>query len=89
MQRVEVYFHGRVQGVGFRYATQSVAQQFPVTGFVRNEPDGTVYLVAEGQRADLEEFLAALGERMQDFIRKSLVEWSEATNRWSDFSIER
>ena len=33
-----VVFHGRVQGVGFRWTTQTVAERFPVRGWVRNEP---------------------------------------------------
>ena len=47
-QRREVYFSGRVQGVGFRYTVRMVASRFAVTGFVKNLPDGRVQLVAEG-----------------------------------------
>ena len=43
-----IIFHGRVQGVGFRYTTHRIARGFPVTGFVRNLTDGTVELVACG-----------------------------------------
>ena len=44
----EVYYQGRVQGVGFRYAVRSLARRFAVDGFVRNLSDGRVELVAEG-----------------------------------------
>ena len=38
--------HGRVQGVGFRYYITQKANMLGITGFVRNEPDGTVYIEA-------------------------------------------
>ncbi len=40
---------GRVQGVGFRYYTQDVAEREGVTGYVRNLPDGCVEAVVEGE----------------------------------------
>ncbi len=40
--------YGRVQGVGFRYYTQKKAQELGISGFVRNRPDGSVYIEAEG-----------------------------------------
>lgn len=88
MQRLEVIFRGRVQGVGFRYSTRDIAKNYSVTGFVRNEPNGTVFLTAEGERTTLEEFLESILKRMQDFIHDHTVEWSPATNRWSQFQIE-
>lgn len=65
----EVVFQGHVQGVGFRYATQAVARGFAVAGYVRNQEDGSVLLVAEGEPAELDAFVAAIGERMSGFIR--------------------
>jgi acylphosphatase len=48
---------GRVQGVGFRYTARSVARLYMITGFVRNLPDGDVYIEAEGKSSHLEGFL--------------------------------
>ena len=56
-ERVTVDFDGRVQGVGFRFAVCEVAARHPVTGFVRNEHDGSVRVVAEGAPAVLEAFI--------------------------------
>lgn len=67
---VSVYFTGRVQGVGFRYATLQVAKQFEVCGYVQNLPDGRVILEAEGEREQVEAFLAEVESQMSDYIRK-------------------
>lgn len=47
---------GRVQGVGFRYYTQKKADEFGITGFIRNRPDGSVYIEAEGTENALDTF---------------------------------
>ena len=50
-------YYGRVQGVGFRYRTARLAQQYPVSGYVKNLADGTVELVVQTQdRPVLEQF---------------------------------
>jgi acylphosphatase len=89
MQRIEVTFQGHVQGVGFRYTTLEIAKGFSVTGFVRNEPNGSVFLTAEGERETLEQLLTAILDRMHDFVRAHHVAWSPATNHWTRFQIER
>jgi acylphosphatase len=49
---------GRVQGVGFRYATQREAARAGVRGWVRNRADGSVEVLAQGERAALDALLA-------------------------------
>jgi acylphosphatase len=61
-------FHGRVQGVGFRWTTQRIAGRHPVTGFVRNQPDGTVELVAQGEPPALDAFLAEIESALAENI---------------------
>ena len=53
---------GRVQGVGFRAFVVREARRLGLAGWVRNEPDGTVALEAEGEAAGLEALEALLGE---------------------------
>lgn len=65
-----VYFSGHVQGVGFRYATLQVAKEFEVAGYVKNLPDGRVLLEAEGQEKTVDQFVAAVADRMHGFVRK-------------------
>lgn len=55
---------GRVQGVGFRATTVGVARSFPVTGFVRNEPDGTVLIEVQGTAEAIDAFMLTLRNRM-------------------------
>jgi acylphosphatase len=67
-QQREVYYSGRVQGVGFRYTVRSLAARFRVTGFVRNLSDGRVCLVVEGQRSEIEGFLGNIMAEMKHYI---------------------
>ena len=61
MPAKHVFYSGRVQGVGFRYATKQLAAGFDVTGWVKNLPDGRVELVAAADdAAELDAFLAEL-----------------------------
>lgn len=53
MPRLELIVRGRVQGVAFRHYTCRQAQQLGLTGWVRNQPDGSVRIVAEGPEAAL------------------------------------
>jgi acylphosphatase len=52
-----VDYHGEVQGVGFRYTVLRLAQRYAVTGYVKNMPDGTVHLYAEGTQAEIDALL--------------------------------
>jgi acylphosphatase len=83
-----VLFTGRVQGVGFRYAALQVAREFDVAGFVANRADGRVHLEAEGKPEEVRAFVAAVEERMQDYIRK--VERSPGSRppHFTGFTIE-
>ena len=85
--RYSVLFSGNVQGVGFRYTTSAIAKHYDVSGYVRNLPSGQVELVAEGTIEELDRFLAALRQRMQDFIRDEKIDQSPATSEFSSFTI--
>ena len=63
-----VYYTGRVQGVGFRYAAQRLAESFPVSGYVRNLRDGSVELVVAGAGDTVELFLSTLARDMAGYI---------------------
>jgi acylphosphatase len=87
-ERREVYYSGRVQGVGFRYTARSIARQFAVTGYVRNLSDGGVELVVEGRpeviRGFLREIRAELGHYIRD-VRESSV---QPTGSYDSFEVK-
>lgn len=56
-KRLTIKIFGRVQGVGFRYGAKRQAEKLKLTGFVRNEAGGAVYLEAEGEPDVLEKLL--------------------------------
>ena len=51
MIRRHIIFHGRVQGVGFRYRSAMMANELGLTGWVRNVYDGTVEMEVQGNGA--------------------------------------
>jgi acylphosphatase len=87
MQRTTVYFSGHVQGVGFRYTTNSIARKYPVTGYVRNLPDRRVELVAEGTAPEIDAFLADVRERFFNMIRNEQTDVGPATGEFDSFEI--
>jgi acylphosphatase len=86
--RREVYFHGRVQGVGFRQTTYELARQFRVVGFVQNLPDGRVLLTIEGEPDELDRFvagtIAAMGRRVAGYDTDEFP----ARGNFHDFTIQ-
>lgn len=87
MEARHVFYSGRVQGVGFRYTAQRIAQGYTVKGFVRNLADRRVELLAEGTSAELEKLLGEISERMADNIRQADVQTVPATGRYRSFEI--
>ncbi|MBN1285338.1 MAG: acylphosphatase [Anaerolineae bacterium] len=87
-RRLHAVVHGRVQGVGFRYAAVHKAQALDLTGWVRNTWDGTVETVAEGPRPALEQFLGWL-RRGPTGARVERVEhtWKSATGEYRGFHV--
>ena len=87
---MQVLYSGRVQGVGFRYTVKTTASGFEVAGTVRNLSDGSVELIVEGAKNELEEFRQAIRDSgLSNFIRKEDVLWGEAQNGFRGFEIVR
>ncbi len=87
-QRVQMFYSGRVQGVGFRYSVKSLVAGYEVVGTVRNLSDGRVELVAEGERDELEALLTAITESgLRRFIRGTEIGWGEPLGKLSGFEI--
>ncbi|MFW6215159.1 MAG: acylphosphatase [Alkalispirochaetaceae bacterium] len=79
---------GRVQGVGFRYATQQQARRLGLTGWVRNERDGSVTVVAEGPKAAVDQMVDWL-HHGPGFARVAEVSVQELPSQGhSSFTVE-
>ncbi|MBZ0278477.1 MAG: acylphosphatase [Anaerolineae bacterium] len=87
-ERLHVIVHGHVQGVSFRYFTQMRAAEIGLTGWVRNLPDRTVEVTAEGGRADLERLLRFLRQGPTGAtVTQVDVHWETASGIFSGFNI--
>lgn len=87
-ERLHAQVTGRVQGVGFRSFVQSRAVQLDLTGWVRNRRDGSVEVVAEGQREALEKLLQALRSGPRTGTTQTVQEhWQAGTHEFSSFKI--
>ncbi len=87
--RVAMRYTGKVQGVGFRATAQATASGFTVTGWVRNEPDGSVQMEAQGPSTDVERFLDALQERMTRAIKTKDRSNIEPIKSEAGFSVRK
>ncbi len=82
-------FFGRVQGVGFRYTTAGLARDGGVRGYVKNLPDGSVELVAQGNEGQIQQLLARLAEHFAGYIERQTVENVDRDERFSSFDVRR
>jgi acylphosphatase len=82
-----IIFKGHVQGVGFRYTTRRIASQFPVTGYVRNQPDGTVEAVIQGEEADIQNCLTEIQDQFSGHIRDIDISPMVCNSHLKDFDI--
>ena|SRR5215210_1546508 len=76
LKRVHARIRGRVQGVGFRYEARARAASRGIAGWIRNEPDGSVEAVLEGEAADVDSMVEWLrrgpsGARVDDIAVES------------------
>ena len=69
-----IIFIGRVQGVGFRFTAHRAAERHRLTGFVRNLPDGTVEMLAQGQSKDIDDCLWDIKEYFSGYLRETKIE---------------
>ena len=87
MTQYNVVFTGRVQGVGFRFTTRDMARDLGLVGWVKNLPDGTVEMLAEGEEAALDELLARLKAYFQGHIRDASVHKAPGSGACTTFEI--
>jgi acylphosphatase len=86
--RLHAFVRGKVQGVRFRMFTLEASAKYKITGWVRNRYGGSVELMAEGEKIELENFLDLLkiGPSMSN-VEKIEREWLPATGEFAKFKI--
>ena len=86
--RLRASVRGRVQGVGFRYFVLERARALSLTGYVRNEYDGSVEVVAEGPRSSLEQLVNELRAGPRSALVQTVDEdWSEPRAEFAEFGV--
>lgn len=88
LAHVFIIVHGRVQGVYYRAFTETTVKPLGITGYVRNLPQGTVEINAEGNRKSLEKLIGFLQQGPPNSMVTQLeVTWSDYTKCYSNFEI--
>ena len=87
MKRVRVVVHGLVQGVYFRDTTRQLALRHGVAGWVRNNRDGTVEAVFEGEPEAIERLVASCREGPRGAVVKQVDVYDEPAKRLRGFEV--
>lgn len=88
MERLSIHVFGDVQGVFFRAGAQMEARKLGVHGWARNRPDGSVEILAEGGRSELEALLGWCSHGPAGAsVSRIEHEWSEASGEFDSFGI--
>lgn len=88
IKHIALDVYGRVQGVGFRYASLTYAQKYDIVGYVANRSDGSVHIEAQGSTEKLLQFLHIIKNGPNHFARVDHVQVQECPlENYSQFSI--
>jgi acylphosphatase len=82
-----IIFSGSVQGIGFRFTTLNIANRYRLTGFVRNSPNGTVEMVAQGNADDITNCLRDINDSFADYITDTTIEDTTPNPQHKTFKI--
>jgi acylphosphatase len=88
-RRFSVRYQGLVQGVGFHATAQALAARHGVTGWVRNEPDGSVLLEVQGATAAVDAYLDAVRDAMAGCVRSESRAPVATINGETGFHVRR
>ncbi len=83
----KVVFSGRVQGVGFRFTALNIANRYDLNGYVRNMPDGTVEMVAQGHPDDINDCIRDIQESFAGHLRDTDISDIAVNPELSEFKI--
>jgi acylphosphatase len=89
LRRETIFFSGRVQGVGFRFSANAIAQRLQVKGTVENLDDGRVKIIVEAEPAEIDSLLIAIQTSMPGHVHKIDRFESEPSFEFENFSVRR
>ena len=84
-EATHIIFTGRVQGVGFRFTAYNMAAKYGLTGYVRNLPDSSVEMLAQGRPDDINNAIEELKSRF--IVSKTDISHTEVNTEYNDFKI--
>lgn len=88
LAQVLIKINGRVQGVFFRARAQEQANKLSIKGYAKNLPDGSVVIVAQGEKENLEDLIAWCHNGPPSAkVEKVEVSWETPQEIFTDFSI--
>ncbi len=88
-KQVILKIHGRVQMVLYRDSTRRKAVKLGLVGWVKNEKDGTVMILAQGEEEKLKELIDwSKNGPMLARVDKIDIDWQEATSQFDKFEIK-
>lgn len=90
MNGVELTVFGHVHGVGFRYFIYSHATSLGLTGYVRNNPNGSVFIVAEGDENDIKQLIDfAMQGPARSAVHEKKIKYTTHSGIYSNFVIQK
>lgn len=82
-----IIFSGRVQGVGFRFTAHRMAGRHQLTGYVRNQRDGTVEMLAQGSAEDIDDCIRDIQNYLAGYVGDVEIVEVPANPTYRDFKI--
>ena len=82
-----IIFTGRVQGVGFRFTAHRIARGNLLKGYVRNLPNGSVEMLAQGYTEDVDDCINNIKESFAGYITDTQIDELPLDPRYKDFKI--
>jgi acylphosphatase len=86
-KQAHIYYSGRVQGIGFRYTLQDIANHQKITGWVKNLDDARVEVVAQAEDETLNSFVQQINQQFSQYIKDVNIEWLPASGEFRDFQV--
>ncbi|MGV8142637.1 MAG: polyprenyl diphosphate synthase [Candidatus Pacearchaeota archaeon] len=88
MEEIRIEIFGRVQGIRFRHFVKDKADELKLSGYVSNKPDGSVLVIAQGERKILNDFLAIIQKgSLLSKIESLAYNWRKSSKHYDSFEI--